>query len=440
MLVLRPAELAATGPGARLLTSLGPAGAALRAAFEEPCGAKLEELDRVRLVLYANGDQPPKASLVVHFREPVDAAELSKRWPGASESRFEGKKLYASETTAYYLPAWGENRILAVGAIDVMQEIIRQDDRPGSFGPVVDKLLASTDSDRHFMFVAAPQFVFGDGRKLFAGAAEKLREPLDRFVGDGVRAIALSIHVDEDNFFAELRAIGALENKPEALAARFAERLAKLPSQIEDAQVGARFSSYGEKTLRRFPRMLSEAVFHLRSGVDDGQAVIRCYLPAEAGQNLAQAIDLAVHETGRGGDVAVKPIPPKTNSVADKLAAKITLSFPRESLERAVELWSNEAGVKVVMLGPDMMADGITKNQAIADFNEQDVAAEAVLLKILKIANPQGKLVYVVKPENSGSEQVLQITTRAAVKARGDKLPPSLEAPPADPKKKPPSP
>jgi eukaryotic-like serine/threonine-protein kinase len=437
MLVVRPAALAATTQGERFLASLGPGGAALKAAIETASGAAFDKLERVHIVLYANGDAPPTVSYVVHFRNAIAAAELAKNWKGASESLFEGKKLYASDTTAYYVPTWGENRMLATGSVEAIQEIVRQDDKPGSFGPIVDKMLLSTDAERHVTFVGAPQFLFGDGRKLFSGPAERLQEPLDTFVGDGVRAIAVSLHVDDANFFAELRALGALEHKPEELAARFESKLVKLPSAIEDAQVGARFSPYGEKTIRRFPQMLNQAALSIRTGMDDGQAVLRCYLPAVAAPNLAQAIDLAVHETGSGvAAVAVKPkAEDKPKTPTEKLATKVNVSFPKESLEKALEIWSNEVGLKVVMLGPDMMADGITKNQSINEFNEQGAGAEAILLKILKIANPEGKLVYVLKPEKPGGEQVVFITTRTAAKTRGDKLPASLAEAPAAKKK-----
>jgi serine/threonine protein kinase len=439
MLVIRPAALATSTQGERFVASLGPGGAALKSAIEAASGTAFDTIDRVHVVLYANGDAPPTVSYVVHFREPIAVADLAKNWKGASESRFEGKKLYASETAAYYVPAWGENRILAIGSVEAIQDIVRQDEKPGSFGPIVDKMLLSTDAERHVTFVGAPQFLFGDGRKLFSGPAERLREPLDGFIGDGVRAIAVSLHVDDENLFAEMRVLGALEHKPEELATRFESKLVKLPSAIEDAQVGARFSPYGEKTIRRFPQMLNQVAMSIRTGVDDGQAVLRFYLPGVAAPNLAQAIDLAVHETGSGAaTVAVKPkIEDKPKSAGDKLAAKINVAFPKESLEKALEIWSNEVGLKVVMLGPDMMADGITKNQSINEFNEQGVGAEAILLKILKIANPEGKLVYVLKPETPGSEEVVFITTRTAAKARGDKLPASLAPGSGSDKKKP---
>jgi hypothetical protein len=41
------------------------------------------------------------------------------------------------------------------------------------------------------------------------------------------------------------------------------------------------------------------------------------------------------------------------------------------------------------------------------------------------LANPGGKLVYVIKPRDGGHE-ALFITTRAAAKKRGDALPPGF--------------
>ena len=44
-------------------------------------------------------------------------------------------------------------------------------------------------------------------------------------------------------------------------------------------------------------------------------------------------------------------------------------------------------------------------------------------------ANPDGKLVYVVKPRAPGGDEMLFITTRKGAEKRGDKLPPEFAAP-----------
>jgi hypothetical protein len=82
--------------------------------------------------------------------------------------------------------------------------------------------------------------------------------------------------------------------------------------------------------------------------------------------------------------------------------------------------------------GPDLQLEGITKNQSFG-LESRDKPAREVLVEILAKANPDGKLVYIVRQED-GVETIL-VTTRAAVEKRGDKLPPGLE-PPAEEKKR----
>jgi hypothetical protein len=73
--------------------------------------------------------------------------------------------------------------------------------------------------------------------------------------------------------------------------------------------------------------------------------------------------------------------------------------------------------------------EGITKNQSFG-LDERDLPAEEILQKVMLLANPDGKLVYVLKPGDDGAERII-ITTRAAVAKRGDKLPDALVQPTA---------
>jgi serine/threonine-protein kinase len=436
MLVVRPIDLLQSVEGQRFFTALGPAGDVLRAAIETSTGVKFDAIKRIQIAIYPGADgAAPRMTYAVELRDPAVVAELAKNWPGAAAGSFDGKQLYASDKVAYYLPAWGENRWLAVGPIDVIQDAIRQGDHSVTLGSSVDKLLVATDSQRQVTFVAAPQFLFDDAMHFFSGVGERMRQPLADFLGDDVRAVSFSIQISDENSFAEMRVLGTLGRKPGEYANRYFARLGNLADTIENAQVGAKFSPYGEKTLRRFPQMLREVKLNLRAGEEDGQALVRCYLPPRAAHNLAQATDLAIHEaagsSSASGATSGGNSGPALTGMAAKLAKKITVGFPKEGLDRALEIWANETGVKVVMLGPDMQMEGITKNQQIKDFNSKDQPAEAVLLALLKIANPQGKLVYVLKPESSGGEVVVQITTRAAAAKRKDQLPASLAVDPA---------
>jgi len=93
---------------------------------------------------------------------------------------------------------------------------------------------------------------------------------------------------------------------------------------------------------------------------------------------------------------------------------------------------ADEIGTPMDIIGPDLQLEGITKNQSFG-LDARDKPAREVLMDILAKANPDGKLVYIVRPED-GVETIL-VTTRAAVEKRGDKLPPGI-APSAEEKKK----
>jgi hypothetical protein len=83
---------------------------------------------------------------------------------------------------------------------------------------------------------------------------------------------------------------------------------------------------------------------------------------------------------------------------------------------------SQEIGVTISIQGADLQLEGITKNQSLVNVDERDQPAADILRELLKLANPDGKLVYVIKPDEHGAETIW-ITTRAAATKRGDTLP-----------------
>jgi len=425
-----PLELKYVGLGAQAALILRPA-------------ELLADVEQLTIALYPNGDLPPRASYVVRLKSEIPKSEISeatlaKTWKNVSPSKTrDGKKLYAGEAYAYYLPAAEKGRVFAAGAIETIQEAAELDGKePTLVAPLV-KLLRSGDNDRHVSFVCEPRLLFGDGRKLFAGASEKLREPLSRFLGDDTQAVSVSLHLADDRLFLELRAIGRLEAKPERLAQSLQARVANLPKQIDDFLLDTDVTRHSKKLLNRFPQMLRELVAFLRADGDPDEAILRCYLPAVAAHNFARAAELALHEgSGAATPVAhTAPTEPSAATLAARLDKKITLAFPRDTLERSIELWAAESGVKAVILGSDLQLDGITKNQSFG-LDEKDQPALAVLRQILKKAGPDGKLIFVIKPEQAGGPEVVFITTLTAAIKRGDKLPPGIQPPKTTPKRK----
>jgi hypothetical protein len=150
--------------------------------------------------------------------------------------------------------------------------------------------------------------------------------------------------------------------------------------------------------------------------------VLNVSLPRHAGHNIALAGELALAQSpaavGLPAAAAAALSPTDANG---KLKKKMTLTFPKDTLEKTIQMISDETGVPMEIVGPDLQLEGITKNQSFG-LDEQDKTAEQILKVVMQKANPDGKLVYVVTKQNG--EEVILITTRAAAQKRGDTLAP----------------
>jgi hypothetical protein len=211
----------------------------------------------------------------------------------------------------------------------------------------------------------------------------------------------------------------------EKLAVQTRGKLEQVAGQLEQYLAQQPAGAYGRQVVNRFPLMLQTACNFTRVGAEGRQAVLNCYLPVSAGHNLLLGAELALAETGQptGGTplaASEAPVDDAAGDVAAALARKMSLSFPRDTLEHCFELMSAELNIPIVILGNDLQLEGITKNQSFA-LDERDKPAGEILSKVLALANPDGKLVYVVKPGDSGRETIF-ITTRAAAAKRNERV------------------
>ncbi|MCX7391506.1 MAG: hypothetical protein NTX02_10015 [Planctomycetia bacterium] len=195
---------------------------------------------------------------------------------------------------------------------------------------------------------------------------------------------------------------------------------------------------YGKKLVLRLPGMIREVDTNARTGAENKVAVVNCYLPRSAGHNLVLASELAIEQTPGIQSVALGApglaTTPEKKGAMGALQKKISLTFVKDTLEKSVQMISDEIGVEIEIIGPDLQLDGITKNQSFG-LAETDKSAEEILRTILRKSNTDGKLVFVIRTKD-GVESI-DITTRAACAKRKDVLPPGFEAPAADtPEKK----
>jgi hypothetical protein len=437
IVAVRPEAIAAHPEGEKVLAALGPLGERglqlLAQAVPSPRG-----VERCIIGCQANSQGRWQTTLVVQLSD-VETAQsyVEKRLPGATEKRNGENRYFLANDLAYYTPPGDNQHLLVVAQPGSIVEIIDLGGSPPPLRRDIERLLEHTDAERHFTVIVAPNFLFGEGQSMFAGTMAPLRGPLFWFLGDELSAAALSLHWDE-NFFVELIAAPTLDTRPEAAARILAERVAQVPDRLEEYVIGLDADPFSRRVVARFPTMVRKLATYSRTGVEADHAVLRCYLPAVAGHNLLMAAELTLAESARRvGATAVAAAsadpPAEAGSPLSKgLQQRASLSFARDTLEAALEQLSMATGIEIEIIGPDLQAEGITKNQSFG-IELADKPTEAILVEILRLANPdktatgpgdpRQKLVYVIAPAAGEQGERILVTTRARAAERGDELP-----------------
>jgi eukaryotic-like serine/threonine-protein kinase len=440
ILLARPAAIVADQEGRQFVTSLGPRVAEGIATLDSLCGCRLEEIAEVQAGWQAGGDAATASGdmvsgWTVRFREPSplldDADARAKAWGETTERDVDGETVHAGTSLSFWLPAAEQGRVLVMGPAAILDAMVaarnagpEQDDDAlaASLPQDLEQLVGMLDRTRHLTLLGSPYYLLTDGRPLMAGPLAGLVEPLGSFFGDGVKAAALSLHFG-DNFYAEVDTIATRAEPAKSLAGRLAQQIEKVADAVETYCDAINPHPYGRKLVRRLPSMIRVVAANARCGAEGKGVVLNTYLPRHAGHNLVLASELALEQTPGS---AVAAVPGKTPAAAPAgsaggLQKKMTLVFAKDTLEKSIQMLSDEIGIPMEILGGDLQLEGITKNQSF-ELDERDKSADAVLRTILAKSDLAGRLVYVIR-KRDGVESI-EITTKAAAAERGDTLPP----------------
>jgi hypothetical protein len=431
ILAVRPANILRHPDGDQLLPALGPWGDIAAHAVKDATGLDLNQVDQVLLVIHDGGDGKPVATAIFRTTEAMAPQERLPAWGNPTATTDGDATYYQGAKDSFFLPAKEGGKLLVVGPTAQIKEIIHPTDGPPAMPRSLELLLPHTDANRDVSLVFVPAYLFGDGQSVLSGPLLALKKPLEDYFTTDVGAAQLSLHFDA-NFFAELRTVGLPGKEASTLSDDLLRRLKAVPANVENDLDALNLHPYGRKLLRRLPEWMRLLSDYTRGGVDADEPVLRCYLPMIAAPNLLMGTELALAEQPIQGSGALAGGPKKPQTIAELLKKKTTLTFPRDTLEKSLQLLFEDVGIKYEILGPDLQLEGITKNQSFG-LDEHDKPVEEILQKIMRLANSDGKLVYVIKPEKPGGPEMLFLTTRAAATKRGDKLPPGLEAGPAKP-------
>ena len=433
VLLARPAAALGDEEGRLFYKALGPAAETAAKKLAAWCGCEFGDIETLQVGWQsgAAGDVHDGYVLrVVESRRiPDDDAARKAAWGPTDPIEVGGQTIYKGPRLCFWVPASEQGRTLVVAPADSLAEIVAAAPAAPAEGLAVslpkdmETLVGMLDADRHVTLFGSPHYLVHDGRRLLAGPLARLTDPLSAFFGDAIRAAALSLHFG-DSGYVELDAVATADVPASRRAADLKAAVVAAPDAVEEYCVALEPAAYGRKLVMRLPQMIRMLGANLRAGAEGRGVVVNAYLPRNAPHNLALATELALAQSpGRGGAASASPARPAAAAPQDalgKLQKKITLTFVKDNLERSIQIIADEIGVPMEILGGDLQLEGITKNQSFG-LDERDKTAEEVLRVILAKANPDGKLVFVVRKKDGG--ETIEITTRAAAEKRGDKLP-----------------
>lgn len=455
ILLARPADIHNDPEGLLFVRSLGPRVEEAIKKLTGICGCELSGIEVLQAGWQADGRDQVVGGfmfrLTAPIPTPIDPASWKNAWGDTKEVTLKSETIYKGETLSYWLPSAEQGQVLVVAGESILKEMVesgreadRSDTIKASLPLDLEVLVGMLDRKRHLTLFGSPTYLLNDGRAVMAGSLVKLVEPLGDFFLTGkasaskttspkvAAAAALSLHCGQ-NFYIEIDTIATLDEPAKVLAKTLAERVAALADTIETYCAHLNPHAYGRKLVLRLPAMMRVLSANARSGAEGKGVVLNGYLPQHAGHNLVLAAELALEQSGGAANETVAGSTPAKNGgdgsgaaqgALAKLQKKITLTFNRDNLERSIQMLAEETGVPMEIMGSDLQLEGITKNQSFG-LDEKDQTADAILKIILARSNTDGKLVYVVRTK--GGIESIEITTRAAVAKRGDKLPPGFE-------------
>ena len=446
ILLARPADIMENEEGRLFVRSLGPGAEQAVQALARICGCELKGIEVLQVGWQAGGSDEVISGSMLRLVEPmptpIDSAEKKNTWGDTSSVVLKGETIYKGASLSYWLPTAEQGHVLVTAPESAIREMIESgrdvsatEGIQASLPRDLEVLVGMLDRKRHLTLLGSPSYLLNDGRAVMAGPFAKLVEPLGDFFGKSAGGAALSLHFG-DNFYIEIDTVATLTTPAKILTQALAGKIEALADQVETYCTNLNPHPYGRKLVLRLPAMIRILAANTRSGAEGKGVVLNGYLPQHAGHNLVLAAELALEQSpgavgGLANSSAATPKKEGDSSKAaqgalQKLQKKISLTFARDTLEKSVQMLSEETGTAIEIQGPDLQLEGITKNQSFA-LEERDQTADAILRKILAKSNTDGKLVYVVRTKD-GVESI-DITTRAAVAKRGDKLPPGFEAP-----------
>ena len=156
---------------------------------------------------------------------------------------------------------------------------------------------------------------------------------------------------------------------------------------------------YWKKLAFRYPGMVRDLHGQMRIGVESEQAIVNSVLPGAAAHNLVLGGELLVATapglaatvaaaagSGRAQDDRRGPAAQDVLHVRQPVAGVCDARPGRRRAGQPAKDAPFEFAIKII--GDDLEADGITRNQSIRDFKQENQTVADILTALVRKANP----------------------------------------------------
>ncbi|OYP36503.1 serine/threonine protein kinase [Rhodopirellula sp. MGV] len=423
-------------------------------------GVPADSIDQCVMGFFPGSSGYPRTAMVIKLAEPTPIATLLEQWD-AIETRSGEQVLYADEDlkNAYYIGG-GENGKLPEGqdvtrfVAGTMEQIREVADNAGGGIPLPRNLqtLWSQASEQSDMVVlATPNFLFADGRELINRSVPELRQSLKNWLIPDVAAFQLSLTVEADSSYVELREVPAGGASQATLLRDLRDTMQAWPSWADKFLLDTIPDRSWRVLASRLPLMLRFVSDQTRSSIDGSTVIASAYLPTNAAKQVSLATLLAMN-TPPGESAANGTAGNETQelTIDELLDRPMSISFLQLSLQFSIDAVADEfrqdlpkgsAVPTFKIVGGDLELNGITQNQQIRNFDKEDTKLRQVLTDIVRAANPdptatspkdpKQALIWVVHPTGKpAAESEILITTRDAAKKKNYQLPAEFQIDP----------
>ena len=465
LLSVRPSELFLQPEGERILQSLGPKFASRLEQLKSQSGLDFEKIQQLIISLHSNDAFEYEPYFIVTTDTPVQPDAMLQLWNGPALKTLENQqKIYESQngsTAFYFLPqletrntdpaadgqteSGGPISRFAFGNKELIQEVALTQGGHVLSGPLL-KLAQRTDSERHFNLLFLRAGLFNDeGQKLMGEQMSAFNRELRVMIPDEVRGGLVSFHIDSGNYF-EIMLDKSLGMKSPDLKQIMQDETRNRRDMLMRFVSKIPPNAYWDQVRFRYASMLNDFNRNLRWNVENGEVVANCWLSPMAAHNLLAASELVISFASGSASATPSSTGPQTLEELIAIKRDLNIANPPDLNVLMADLQSEVQddfgklpfSFNIRLIGGDLEADGITKNQRPGELVIEQKSLGEILTAIMVGANPDKdisgpqdpncKLIWVVAedPENPGQQAIL-ITTRKAAAQKSYSLPAAFQ-------------